>query len=588
MEVLREIAVRAAEKKPLPRVVFLTSQARHALPGNTIEPAKTAVCGVVRTARIEMPGLDARIVDFDSSDPTPESVLTEIAGADYETEVSWRDGKRLVPRLCRTTVAELSGARPRHSSASVVRLREPGPGVELREAPPRAALEPDEVRICVEAAGVNFRDTMKALGIYPVTNDLDMILGDECAGEVIEIGKKISDLSVGDQVIAVTPGCFAGEVVAKHSRVVKRPASLSATEAATVPVVYLTALYALRDIGRMQRGDKVLIHSAAGGVGLAAVHLALHAGAEVFATAGSETKREALRRMGVENVMDSRTLGFRDEIMRTTKGRGVDLVLNSLAGEFLVQSLACLAPGGRFLEIGKRDLYENSKLGLAAFRANQSFTAIDMAQVLLHDPEKTRALLSDVAGMLARKEIKPLPHRAFPLEEAPAALREMAQGTHLGKLVLEVPSRKEAPENLAPPFRSDASYLVTGGVRGFGLATADWMVSHGARHLALIGRSNQKSAALSSALERWKKSGVEARVLAANLEDRASVEKLFAEIGSTMPPLRGIIHAATRYESATLANAGAENLRGSFGAKSIGASHLDACSAGLDLDFFVL
>ena len=588
MGLLREIARQAAAKKPLPRVVLVTSLARQVLPQDTIDPSQTAVSGLIRTSRIEIPGLEVKLIDFDSANPPPETLLAEIAGEDAETEVAWRDGMRVIPRLCRASVADLPGARPRQSASSVVRLREPGPGVELRDAPPRAPLAPDEIRIRVEAAGVNFRDTMKALGIYPVTNDLDLILGDECAGEVVETGSGVADFAAGDKVIAVTPGCFAGEVVAKASRAVLRPSGLSAAEAATVPVVYLTALYALRDIGRMRCGDTVLIHSAAGGVGLAAVQLAQRTGAEIFATAGSETKREALRRMGVKHVMDSRTLGFRDEVMRATGGRGVDTILNSLAGEFLVQSLACLAPGGRFLEIGKRDLYENSKLGLAAFRANQSFTAIDMAQVLLHDPEKTRSLLRDIAEMLAKKEIKPLPHRTLPLEEAPAALREMAQGTHLGKLVLEVPPSPDAPEALAPPFRNDAAYLVTGGVRGFGLATADWMVSHGARHLALVGRSNQKSAVLSSALERWKKSGIEVRVFAADLAERGAVEKIFAGIRESMPPLRGIIHAATRYESATLANADEETLRASFGAKACGAQHLDACSEGLELDFFVL
>lgn len=587
LSLFRQLARRAAAKQVMPRVVILTGNARQVQATESPYPANAALAGLVRTARIEMPGLDVRMIDFDSAAPSPEVLLAEIAGSDPETEVAWRGGRRFVPRLTRTALAELTGAKPRRSDATIVRLREPGPGIELVEAPQRAPLAPDEVRIRVEAAGVNFRDTMKALGIYPVTSDLDMILGDECAGEVTETGGAVAGLGPGDKVIAVTPGCFAGEVVAKHSRVVRRPTGVSANEAATVPVVYLTALYALRDIGRMRHGDKVLIHSAAGGVGLAAVKLAQRAGAEVLATAGSENKREALRRTGVKHVMDSRTLAFRDEVMRATAGRGVDIVLNSLAGEFLVQSLACLAPGGRFLEIGKRDLYENSKIGLAAFRANQSFTAIDMAQVL-QDQEKTRALLLDIAEMLAKKEIDPLPLRASPLEDAAAALREMAQGTHLGKLVLEVPPSAEPPANLSPPFHADATYLVTGGVRGFGLATADWMVSQGARHLALVGRSEQESAALSTARERWQESGVEARFFAADLADRNEVEKIFAGIKQTMPPLRGIVHAATRYESATMANADEENLRASFGAKSIGAWNLDACSADLPLDFFVL
>lgn len=588
LALLRDFAVRAAAKEKLPKLVVITSRARHVLAGDKVNPATAAVCGLVRTARIEMPGSDIWMVDFDSETPVAAEVLAAITAADTETETAWRSGQRYVPRLRRVSLGDLPGARPRSPRSTIVRLREPGPGVELCEAPPRTELADDEVRLRVEAAGVNFRDTMKALGIYPVTNDLDLVLGDECSGEVISTGRAVKDLSPGDKVIAVTPGCFAGEVVAKRSRVVRRPTALSAAEAATVPVVYLTALYALRDIGRIEKGDKVLIHSAAGGVGLAAVQLAQRAGAEVFATAGSEAKRRMLRDMGVVYVMDSRTLAFRDEVMRATGGRGVDLVLNSLAGEFLVQSLSCLAPGGRFLEIGKRDIYENAKLGLAAFRANQSFTAIDMAQVLLHDPEKTQSLLSDVADMLQTKEIKPLPHRSFQLEEAQSALRELAQGTHIGKLVLEVSESPAAEDDLAPPFRGDSTYLVTGGVRGFGLATADWMVTHGARHLALVGRSGKTNAELAATLQRWERIGARARVFAVDLSNAEEARKLFGTIKSEMPPLRGIVHAATRYESATLANANEANLQASLGAKSTGAWNLHSCSDGEDLDFFVL
>ena len=287
--------------------------------------------------------------------------------------------------------------------------------------------------------------------------------------------------------------------------------------------------------------------------------------------------------------MDSRTLAFRDQIMEATEGRGVDIVLNSLAGEFLVQSMSCLASGGRFLEIGKRDIYENANLGLGAFRANQSFAAIDMAQILQHDAATTRRLLEEIATLTAEGKLRPLPLRARPLGEAADALRELAQGKHVGKLVLEVPTAPPSCEPSAPPpFRGDATYIVTGGVRGFGLVTAEWLAANGAKHLVLVGRSGTANPEARNAMERWKTGGVEARIVAADISDSGEVLRLLSEIRAQMPPVRGIIHAATRYESATLPNVDDGNFAASVGAKSLGAWNLHMATAGMPLDFFVM
>lgn len=581
----RALALREDASSLPGRVIVATRQARGVHPGESPDPFQTAACGVVRTARIEMPKIPMRLVDVTGAGL--RELSAEASADDAETETAWRDGKRHAPRLRRAPVGALRGATGFHGPVQV-RLRQPGPGVELRRATPPASTPPGGVRLRVEAAGVNFRDTMKALGIYPVSSNLDLILGDECAGIVLETGPGVEGVAPGDAVMAVTPGCFATEVMAPAACVVRRPANISACEAATMPVAFLTALYALREVGRIRPGEKVLIHSAAGGVGLAAVQLARFLGAEIFATAGSEDKRAMLRDLGIRHVMDSRTLAFRDRIMEATDGRGVDLVLNSLAGEFLARSVACLGPGGRFLEIGKRDIYENTGLGLGAFRANQSFAAIDMAQILRDDPATTHRLLSEVADLTAAGKLRPLPLRARPLDQAGEALRELAQGRHTGKLVLE-PSAADAPATSSvPPFRPDATYLVTGGVRGFGLATASWLVANGARHLALVGRSGATAPEAATILAGWEASGVDARIFTADLADQEAVTRLFADLASGMPPLRGIIHAATRYESATLQNVDASNFAASVGPKSLGAWHLDAASRDLNLDFFVL
>lgn len=582
----------ARERSPTaPQVVVVTRQARSVHGDSSANPFQAAACGVVRTARLEIPRISGKLVDIAGSDEAASiaAVVSEIAANDAETETAWRDGIRHVPRLRRVKPAELRGFKAPERNSVQVRLRQPGPGVELRPAPPRPATMPDEVLIRVEAAGVNFRDTMKALGIYPVSSELDLILGDECAGTVLETGSDVRHVAPGDRVIAVTPGCFSTEVIARSSRVVRCPGNITPAQAATMPVVFLTALHALRETGRLRKGDKVLIHSAAGGVGLAAVQIALLLGAEVFATAGSEDKRRMLSGLGIRHVMDSRTLAFRDRIMEATDGRGVDVVLNSLAGEFLVQSMACLGPGGRFLEIGKRDIYENANLGLGAFRANQSFSAIDMAQILQHDAATTRRLLDEITALAAEGKLHPLPLSVRPLDRAADALRELAQGKHVGKLVLEVPAADaDRGQPAGPPFRAEATYLVTGGVRGFGLATADWLAANGAKHLALAGRSGTAAPDTRNMLERWKSAGVEARIFATDISDSDDVARLVADIGASMPPLRGIIHAATRYESATLPNVDERNFAASLGAKGLGAWNLHKATMGTPLDFFVM
>lgn len=568
------------------RVMVVTRQARNVLPGETANPFQTAACGILRTARLEIPGIAMKIVDL--ADTSSAELAAETASFDSETESAWRGGVRHVPRLRRSSPGQLRGAQAGISGPVQVVLRQPGPGVELRRLILSGSLPPGHILLRVEAAGVNFRDTMKALGIYPVSSDFDLILGDECAGTILEIGEGVQGLVPGDSVMAVTPGCFATEVVAPAACVVRRPAQLTPAQAATMPVAFLTALYALRDIGRTKPGEKVLIHSAAGGVGLAAVQIAQLLDAEIFATAGSEEKRTMLRGLGIRHVMDSRTLAFRDEMMEATNGLGVDLVLNSLAGEFLLRSVTCLGQGGRFLEIGKRDIYENSSLGLGVFRANQTFSAIDMAQILRDDPVTTQRLLAEIAAFAKEGKLHPLPLRARPLAEVGEALRELAQGKHTGKLVIEVPACPETEKPACPPFRPDVTYLVTGGVRGFGLATAAWLVSRGARHVALVGRSGTTSHETEVVLAGWASAGIDARVFATDLTDYEEVVRLLGEIAKTMPPLRGIIHAATRYESATLQNVDDQNFSASVGPKSLGAWHLDRATYGLPLDFFVL
>jgi NADPH:quinone reductase-like Zn-dependent oxidoreductase len=304
----------------------------------------------------------------------------------------------------------------------------------MRQPPDRGEVE---IQNC--AVGLNFREVLKALGIYPDMPEGSINFGGDCAGRIVAVGEGVEGLAIGDEVTGIAPVCFSSFATVPAHLVVPKPTHLSFDEAATIPSVFLTAYYALYCLGRLSQGDRVLIHAATGGVGLAAVQLSQIAGAEIFATAGSPEKREFLRSLGVEHVMDSRSVAFADEVMALTDGQGVDVILNSLAGEFIPKSLSVLAKFGRFLEIGKQDIYRNSQLELYPFRNNLSFFAIDLEQVWIERPDFTLCLFRELMQSFEDGRLKPLPHQVFPISEVRAAFRYMRRAKHIGKIVVSLP-----------------------------------------------------------------------------------------------------------------------------------------------------
>jgi NADPH:quinone reductase-like Zn-dependent oxidoreductase len=304
--------------------------------------------------------------------------------------------------------------------------------------------EPGEVEIEVRALGLNLREVLKALDFYAGHEVAKIVDGDpsssltfdgDCAGTVVAVGPDVTRLRVGDEVMGMGNDVFGSFAILPASYLVRKPAHLSFTEAVTIPVVFLTVWHALRTQARMQPGESVLIHSAAGGVGLAAVQLSQFIGAEIFATAGSEEKHEFLRGLGIEHVMSSRNYDFVEEILKVTGGRGVDVVLNALAGEFIPKSISVLAPFGRFLEIGKRDIYGDSQLGLYPFRRNLSFFGIDLLQM---EAGKIETLFAEVMQYFEGGELRPLHHSVFHISEVAKAFRHMRRANHIGKIVISL------------------------------------------------------------------------------------------------------------------------------------------------------
>jgi NAD(P)-dependent dehydrogenase (short-subunit alcohol dehydrogenase family)/acyl carrier protein len=318
--------------------------------------------------------------------------------------------------------------------------------------------------------------------------------------------------------------------------------------------------------------------------------LAQAAGVEVFATAGSPEKRDFLKKnLGVKHVFDSRSLDFAEEILKTTEGRGVDLVLNSLPGEFISKSLSVLAPHGRFLEIGKIDIYQNTPMGLLPFQKSLSYFAIDLDRLLRERPELIRVLMAELKEFFHEGSLRPLPLQVFPLRRAVNAFRFMAQRKNTGKVVLSV---KEDLKNAVEPegvslFHPDAAYLITGGLGSLGLRVAHWMVHRGARRLVLLGRKGADLKAREK-LEELEKLGVQVRVFEADVSDGEQLDRVLEEIRKTMGPLRGIVHAAGVLRDGILLQLDAEKFRTVLAPKVQGAWNLHTLTLKDPLDFFIL
>ena len=546
--------------------------------------------GLAKSLDLEQAELACTRIDLDPQGGTEElgALSKELFLPGTEREVAFRKGTRYVPRLVQRAHKPSNAALLEIPDADSFRMDISRPGkLEnlLLRASPRSEPKPGEVEIRVLAAGLNFRDVMNAAGVYPGG---PIPFGAECSGKISAVGSDVTDFKIGDDVIAVANATFATYTTADARAVVLKPPSFSFGQAATIPIAFLTAYYSLQILAKLSRGERVLIHAAAGGVGLAAVQLALQAGAEIFATAGSPGKRAYLKSMRVPHVFDSRSLNFADEILKTTDGQGVDVVLNSLPGEYIARSLSVLAAYGRFVEIGKTDIYQNKPLGLFPFRNNLSYFALDLERVCRERPALVRTLLLELMDMFQRGTLKPLPHNIFPVEDAVNAFRYMSRRKNIGKVVLSLPSTEPKIRSDRPSaIRADAAYLITGGHGGLGLAVARWLVEKGARHLVLISRNGATPESEKVVAELAAKAAA-VSTICADVSSECDLARALSEIRETMPPLRGVIHAAGVLDDRLLLNLDAESFRRVLAPKVCGAWNLHTLTAEMPLDFFVL
>jgi acyl transferase domain-containing protein/NADPH:quinone reductase-like Zn-dependent oxidoreductase/acyl carrier protein len=536
------------------RLVIVTrpgAEAGHPATGPGV--AESAVWGLVRAVQAEEPGRVAIV-------RVPESFETSLAEAVRSGEDQAIAGTNgvTVPRL----VSAVESAGLVVPSGSEWRLEVVTPGsiegvgvvADGRGVAPLAA---GEVRVEVRAAGVNFRDVLGVLGMYPG----QILLGAEIAGVVVEVAPGVEHVAVGDRVFGLARGGFGPLVVTDARMLVRMPAGWSFVTGASVPVVFLTALYGLVDLAGLAAGESVLVHAAAGGVGMAAVQLARHLGADVYATA-SPAKWPTVQALGVpaERIGSSRDLSFEAGLLAATGGAGVDVVLDALAGEFVDASLRCLPRGGRFLEMGKTDVRDPDRV--AAEHPGVEYRAFDMLDA---GPDRIGQLLATLVELFEAGALSPLPVAVWDVRQAREALRFLSQARHVGKIVLTMP-RAVDPDGVG---------LVTGGLGALGAHVAEHLVTrHGLRRLVLTGRRGQDTPGADQLRRRLQELGASVDIRATDISDPAQVEALISSIEAQGRPISILVHAAGVLDDATIAHQSQDRISTVLAPKLDAALHL--------------
>lgn len=580
-----------------PRLFVVTRDAARVTAGDAPNLAQGGLRGLTRVIDSEHPHLSATQIDVDDATP-PEKLVLQLKSGSEEDETAWRDGHWYTARL------RPGPLRPAERRTTVVDHERDGMRLQIRTPGDLESLEftafdrvppgPGEIEVAVSSSTINFADVLVAFGRYPTFEGYQQQLGGDFAGVVTAVGPGVTDHAVGDRVGGMSRhGCWGTFVIADARHAVTLPAEVPLEDAAAVATAAATAWYGLHDLARIAPTDKVLIHSGTGGVGQAAIAIARAAGCEVFATAGSAQRRQLLRDMGIEHVYDSRSTAFADQIRRDTDGYGVDVVLNSLPGAAQRAGIELLALGGRFVELGKRDIYGDSRLPMFPFRRNLSLFAVDLALLTFSHPDTVRRLLTTVYQRTAAGEL-PLPRSTrYPIHDAAAAVRLVASAGHTGKVVLDVPragsSMAAVPPEQVRPFRTDGAYIITGGIGGLGLFLAGEMASRGGAagcgRIVLNSRSQPNEQAR-QAIERLRAAGADIAVECGDIADPRTAERLVASATATGLSARGVLHAAAVVEDATLANVTDELIDRCWAPKVHGAWNLHHATMGEPLDWF--
>ena len=570
------------QSNPL-RLIFISRNAVSFLAKTSTVIGTSPLWGIAQSITVENPHWHCQSIDF--SEISSESIedalhleamhifdeLNQDQTQGIENQVIYRDDKRYVSRLQNMNALKVL---PSTSSYGVTIPKSGNLTDLIWEPQERPAPGLGEVEIEVAAAGLNFKDVLLSLHRVPSQSPL---LGVECSGTITRIGPDVKHFQIGQRVIAMVPGCFARFVCAPSQTTVPMPEKINFSTGAALPIAFLTAAYALHSLGRLQAGERVLIHAATGGVGQAAIQIAQRAGAIVFATA-SLGKWSVLKSLGVEYIFDSRTAEFESAIVDLTDGKGVDLVLNSLRGELTDAGLRLLRPGGRFLEIGITDLRQAEELEQIA--PGIAYYPIDLMQIYRDDPGILESLFADIMEQMATDELRALPVQTFAASQIEQAFRTMQLAKHTGKLVLTL-------ENSTLQCNATSSYLIVGGLGDLGLATCQFLINHGAKYVTLLGRSEIRPHKL-DLIDGFKKQGVTVRIISADLNNPEELQEVLQVTNTEQNPLRGIIHCAGVLDDGMMSQLTPDRFLKVFQPKIDLTWQLHLKTLAMPLDFFIL
>ena len=555
-----------------------------------IDPAAEAVWAFARVAMNEYASVDMKLVDVSlalSDDAAASCLAGLIAAPGVEAEL-------LIDTKGLSATRTVAGLRRGGDAVPAVRLKLGAKGSRTNfdwVETARRAPGPGEVEIEIAAAGLNFRDVMLANGLLDddVLDDglAGAVFGFECAGRVVRVGDGVTHLKPGDAVMGFGRESFASYSTADARVFSAVPDGLPIEAAATIPVAFLTAWYSLVHMAQVQPGEWVLIHGAAGGVGLAAIQIARMRGARVAATVSSPDKRALVELFGAETVYNSRSNAFSDAI-RGEIG-GVDVVLNSLAGEAMQASIRCLKPFGRFVELGKRDYVLNTAIGLRPFRRNLSYFGIDVDQLLAANLPLASRLMGELMPHFETGALVPLPHRAFDWFEVEQAFQLMQGSGHVGKLIVRPAAQPIATTATRRPFQAaDGAHLVVGGGGGFGFETAAWLAQHGAKTVVVASRRGVIEPHLQARAAAIRAAGTALIVERLDVTDEAAVVALVGRLAQTHERLAGVVHTAMVLDDGLIAGLQPDRVRAVLAPKVDGALHLDRATRGAALDYFVV
>ncbi len=541
---------------------------------NDVDPYQLPLIGLGRTLINEHPEFHCRLIDLDPNSDNPEKDLIHaLENTNAENQIAYRNNRRLVLRLRARAMAE--ELLPAHYHLSI-----PQRGLTDNLIIKSKTLKPplnNEVQIKVYASGLNFRDVLNVLDLYPGDPGP---LGLECSGIITAVGKGISEFSLNDEVMALAWDSFSDAVNVNSNLVVKKPKTLSFEEAASIPLVFQTVYYGLIMLGKLKKGDKILIHAAAGGIGTAAIQVAKLVGAEIYATA-STGKWDFLREKAITHLYNSRTIDFAEAILQETGGRGVDVVINALGGEFIDKTVSCLNKNARFIELGKRDIWSIEKM--KKYRPDIDYHIVEIDKFMQKSPEKIREIWNGLEGLFETQKLLPLPVTHYSITDSVDAFRYMQAAKHIGKVVLT----SRALSEQKPLFLENATYLVTAGLGSLGFELVQWLVLKGAKHLLLTLRQ-EPSTEQRIKLDKLQKLGINIYLRTVDVSIMAEIQDLIRFAKDHLPPLKGIFHTAGTVDDGIITQQTWERFQNVFLSKINGSWNLHMATREIPLDYFVL